>query len=276
MGKGKTASETWDSNTLIPLYDNEESVCGIVYNDTPYYFIKNLQGDVIAIVDKDANTVAKYSYDAWGAITDAVTYTDLTNGVDIATINPFRYRGYYYDEETSLYYVFSRYYDPEICHWINSDDVVAVFLSFETTYGVGLYSYCNNDPVNNIDNTGYWLVNISTTIVGILLDAFVFIILPYIFTAFKATRLLKWAKASKWFRNKFNSAIKGLAKSLYNAMDSIMYKIMGKAANAATRAFTISKIQNLLEGILNFSIGYGIALIIDILDRDGRSGYIRF
>ena len=107
---------------------------------------------------------------------------------------------------------------------------------------------------------------------GILLDAFVFIILPYIFTAFKATRLLKWAKASKWFRNKFNSAIKGLAKSLYNAMDSIMYKIMGKAANAATRAFTISKIQNLLEGILNFSIGYGIALIIDIFDRDGRSG----
>ena len=268
----KILREAWDNNTLIPLHDNGESVCGIVYKDTPYYFVKNLQGDIIAIVDKDANTVAKYSYDAWGVC----TIIQDTSGCSIATVNPFRYRSYYYDEETSLYYVFSRYYDPEICHWINSDDVVAVFLSFETTYGVGLYSYCNNDPVNNIDNTGYWLVNISTTIVGILLDAFVFIILPYIFTAFKATRLLKWAKASKWFRNKFNSAIKGLAKSLYNAMDSIMYKIMGKAANAATRAFTISKIQNLLEGILNFSIGYGIALIIDILDRDGRSGYIRF
>ena len=49
--------------------DNEDSVCGILYNGIPYYFIKNLQGDVIAIVDKDSETVAKYSYDAWGVPT---------------------------------------------------------------------------------------------------------------------------------------------------------------------------------------------------------------
>ena len=89
-------------------YDNEDSVCGILYNNVPYYFIKNLQGDIIAIVDKDAQTVARYSYDAWGAVTSAVTYTELTNGVNIATINPFRYRGYYYDEEIGLYYLQSR------------------------------------------------------------------------------------------------------------------------------------------------------------------------
>ena len=58
----KILRETWGSNTLIPLYDNEDSVCGILYNNVPYYFIKNLQGDVIAIVDKDAQTVARYSY----------------------------------------------------------------------------------------------------------------------------------------------------------------------------------------------------------------------
>ena len=96
------------------------------------------------------------------------------------------------------------------------------------------------------------------------------------FTAFKATKLLKWAKLSKWFRSKYNSAIKSLAKAIYNGMDSIMYKIMGKAANAATRSFTLSKIQSWLENILNFSIGYGIAWIIDNCDKDGRSGYIRF
>ena len=54
------------SNTLIPIYDNEDSVCGIIYNDEPYYFFTNLQGDVIAIADKQAKVVAKYSYDAWG------------------------------------------------------------------------------------------------------------------------------------------------------------------------------------------------------------------
>ena len=62
----KIIRETWGNNELVPVYDNEDSVCGIIYNDVPYYFIKNLQGDVIAIVNKDAQTVARYSYDAWG------------------------------------------------------------------------------------------------------------------------------------------------------------------------------------------------------------------
>ena len=62
----KILREMWGSNTLIPLYDNENNVCGITYNNVPYYFIKNLQGDIIAILDKDAQTVARYSYDAWG------------------------------------------------------------------------------------------------------------------------------------------------------------------------------------------------------------------
>ena len=61
----KILRETWGENTLVPLYDNGDSICGILYNSVSYYFIKNLQGDVIAIVDKDAQTVARYSYDAW-------------------------------------------------------------------------------------------------------------------------------------------------------------------------------------------------------------------
>ena len=64
----KILREVWDNNVLVPLYDNEDSVCGIIYNDTPYYFLKNLQGDVIAIVDENAEVVARYAYDAWGKI----------------------------------------------------------------------------------------------------------------------------------------------------------------------------------------------------------------
>ncbi len=65
----KILKEAWGSNTIIPMYDNEDAVCGIQYNGDPYYFFKNLRGDVIAIVNKDAETVAKYSYDAWGVCT---------------------------------------------------------------------------------------------------------------------------------------------------------------------------------------------------------------
>ena len=106
----KILRETWGNNTLIPLYDNEDSVCGILYNNVPYYFIKNLQGDIIAIVDKDAQTVAKYSYDAWGVPEIKFDSSDCR----IATVNPFRYRGYYYDEEIGLYYLQGRYYNPVV------------------------------------------------------------------------------------------------------------------------------------------------------------------
>ena len=90
--------ESWGSNTLVPLYDNEESVCGIMYNSEPYYFRKNLQGDIVAIADKNSQTVARYTYDAWGVCTVASD----TSGCSIATVNPYRYRSYYYDEEIGM------------------------------------------------------------------------------------------------------------------------------------------------------------------------------
>ena len=152
----KILRETWGSNTLIPLYDNEDSVCGILYNNVPYYFIKNLQGDVIAIVDKDAQTVARYSYDAWGAVTSAVTYTELTNNVDIATINPFRYRGYYYDEEIELYYLQSRYYDAGVGRFVNSDSADVIPQSSDI-FDCNIYTYCRNNSINNIDISGAFI-----------------------------------------------------------------------------------------------------------------------
>ena len=153
----KILRETWNGNTLIPLYDNEDSVCGIIYNDVPYYFIKNLQGDVIAIVDKDAQTVAKYSYDAWGKIIsitdkddDDISYIDS----HIANINPFRYRSYYYDEEIELYYLQSRYYDANVGRFINADSVDLLTLSKDCLL-TNLFEYCSNNAVSNDDTTGF-------------------------------------------------------------------------------------------------------------------------
>ena len=134
---------------LVPLYDNEESVCGVIYNDVPYYFHKNLQGDVIAIVDKNGDTVARYTYDAWGACT---IQSDST-GCCIASINPFRYRGYYYDIETDMYYLQSRYYDPNTGRFINAD-IAELVLHSKATQDYNYYSYCANEPISNIDNFG--------------------------------------------------------------------------------------------------------------------------
>ena len=115
----KILKESWGSNTIIPMYDNEDCVCGIIYNDVPYYFFKNLQGDIIAIVNKDAETVAKYTYDAWGVCTISQDVSDC----GIANVNPFRYRGYYYDSEIGLYYLQSRYYNPTVGRFVNADEL---------------------------------------------------------------------------------------------------------------------------------------------------------
>ena len=162
----KILCEKWENHTLLPLYDNEEGVCGVLYDHVPYYFAKNLQGDVIAILDKDAQTVARYTYDAWGVCTNATTYTDLTNGIDIATVNPFRYRGYYYDKETSLYYLQSRYYDPNVCRFVSEDAVEVITLHDKFQ---NLYTYCANNSVFAYDTLGYFpILLVVGTVAGFI------------------------------------------------------------------------------------------------------------
>ena len=146
--------ETWDGNTLVPLYDNTESVCGITYNGTSYYFLKNLQGDVIAITDSTGSVVARYSYDAWGVCTIESDTTDCK----IAEINPYRYRGYYLDREIEMYYIQSRYYDPIAARFINGDEAIYVSVH-NTILSCNLYSYCENNCVNDEDINGCFSVS---------------------------------------------------------------------------------------------------------------------
>ena len=99
------------------IYDNQGLPFALNYstnngsNFTTYYYVLNLQGDVVKLVDGGGTSVASYAYDAWGKI--------LSSSGSKAEINPLRYRGYYYDTETGFYYVSSRYYDPEIGRWIH-------------------------------------------------------------------------------------------------------------------------------------------------------------
>ena len=86
-------------------------------------FDKNTLGDIVAIRDENGSVVTTYEYDAWGNHTVYTGYSLLdTNMTSVGNINPFRYRGYYYDVETGFYYLQTRYYDPTICRFINADN----------------------------------------------------------------------------------------------------------------------------------------------------------
>ena len=97
--------------------------------------------------------VAKYLYDAWGNC----TISGETTNTAVANANPIRYRGYYYDEDTGLYYCNARYYSPKWRRFISPDDTA--YLDPESVNGLNLYCYCNNDPVNYKDPTGKLLIS---------------------------------------------------------------------------------------------------------------------
>ena len=138
----------------MPLYDNEDTVCGILYNGIPFYFYKNLQGDIIAIADQNGNIVAKYDYDAWGVCT--VT-KDISN-CNIATVNPYRYRGYYFDNEIGMYYLQSRYYNAGVGRFVNGDEILFLGTN-RTLLSYNLFSYCQNNGVMHIDASGFMTVS---------------------------------------------------------------------------------------------------------------------
>lgn len=109
----------------------------------------NLLGNVVAIYDTSGNMVAKYLYDAFGNC----TISNETTSYDVANANPIRYRGYYYDDDTGLYYCNARYYSPKWRRFISPDDTA--YLDPESVNGLNLYCYCNNDPVNYVDPSGH-------------------------------------------------------------------------------------------------------------------------
>ena len=144
--------------TIYYVYDANGAVIGMEYNGTKYWYDKNLQGDVVGIRNASGTLVAQYVYDAWGnhrQITDGSGNDVSDNPAHIANINPFRYRGYYYDTETGWYYLNTRYYDPNVGRFLSPDTILGANGGL---LGYNLYAYCNNNPVMFSDPSGNSIV----------------------------------------------------------------------------------------------------------------------
>jgi RHS repeat-associated protein len=119
----------------------------VTYNGTNYYYQNNLQGDIIKLMDMAGSTVVSYTYDSWGKQLSCTG--SLANTLGVA--NPLRYRSYIFDEETGLYYLQSRYYNPVFGRFINTDTNLG---STNNILSNNPYSYCHNTPVNFVDSSG--------------------------------------------------------------------------------------------------------------------------
>lgn len=145
----KLLGQKTGENVLLWQVDGNGNTIGFNYNNVPYFYMKNLQGDIVGITDTSGNIVAKYTYDSWGKLISIKDASDVDKTADttfIGYINPLRYRGYYYDSETGLYYLNARYYDPEVGRFISADETL--------DGGYNLFEYCFNCPLKFSDYSG--------------------------------------------------------------------------------------------------------------------------
>ncbi len=170
VGEVSTIGE--NTYVISYVYDENGSPAGINVRASnepdvkTYYFAKNLQGDIIAILNEQGNIEAKYVYNAWGdlkSVKDANGNT-ITSSTHVALLNPFRYRGYMYDSETGFYYLRSRYYSPDIGRFINSDGLVSNGQGFD---GFNMFTYCGNNPIVYTDQSGCFFVTIIGFVVTV-------------------------------------------------------------------------------------------------------------
>ena len=159
---GSTIKETryyWNGDQLMALKDGEDLIQftydekGIPFSmkigEDVYYYLYNVQGDVVGLLDSNGVEVVSYRYSSWGKVLETFDTSDN----QIATRNPFRYRGYILDEETGMYYLKSRYYDPETGRFLNADSTEILEIQ-EDLYDKNLYTYCDADPINRRDAEG--------------------------------------------------------------------------------------------------------------------------
>ena len=144
---------TSGTDELHFFYDAQNRPAVVVYNGTAYAYVKSLQGDILAILDENGNTVVSYGYDAWGAPLWCIGELAETLG----KVQPFRYRGYALDEETELYYNQSRFYNPSIARFITADTTGVLTASLKSLTEKNLFAYCDNNPVMRKDIDGaFW------------------------------------------------------------------------------------------------------------------------
>ena len=137
---------TSGTDELHFFYDAQNRPAVVVYNGVPYAYVKSLQGDIVALLNGAGNVVVSYAYDAWGAPIGKSGSMASTLG----TVQPFRYRGYVFDEEIGLYYLRSRYYSAERCRYVNADSLLRTNL-----ITLNAYHYCRNNSISFRDAGGY-------------------------------------------------------------------------------------------------------------------------
>ena len=143
------------------LYDGSGQLMAIRYKGADYYYVRNGLMTITGLVDANGTAVVNYFYDSWGRMLNITGSLSASLGKD----NPYRFKGYYYDDETRMYYLKSRYYQPEICRFISADTIEVLDCQGDLN-DKNLYAYCDNNPVMRVDTGGQIWITLGIMAAG--------------------------------------------------------------------------------------------------------------
>ena len=149
----------------LKYYYDKDGVSGIRYKGKSYELIRDILNNVSEVV-LDGEVIGEYLYDGWGNVEVRLTQGITNEDQYVIENNPYRYRGYYYDKESGLYYCSSRYYSPELCIFTSIDSIE--YLDCESINGLDLYCYCLNNPIMYVDPSGHFVITTATLITGLV------------------------------------------------------------------------------------------------------------
>lgn len=163
---GLKRSEHGTNKLITFVYDETSSLVGLSLNEKDYFYERDTRGLINKIIDKNGMTLVEYKYDDWGKPT--WTTNNTTEANELLELNPFMYKGYFYDKNTGLYYLNTRYYDPELGRFINADKEVG---TVNNTMGMNLYAYCRCNPISYADENGNWPQWLTKVCIGVAVIA---------------------------------------------------------------------------------------------------------
>lgn len=227
---GNLIGENRNGNVIWYMYDAGNTIAGFQYDGNSYYFNKNLQGDIVSIVDSSGAVLVEYEYDAWGKTTVASGDETLGN------LNPIKYRGYYYDNETGFYYLQSRYYDANTGRFLNAD--------YHLDYGAGnaegnLFTYAANNSVMRVDPTGG-----QSVVITIITVVVVLVLVSYLSSSFIST----WRKNSKKLADAMGRELAKIGSTLsyYKSLVNALWADYSQSFARAKKKLTGTEIHHIV------------------------------
>ena len=205
------------------------NLVAMIIGGTRYNYVRNAQNDIVELIDSTGKRVVYYKYDSWGR---AVNISG-TMAATVGQKNPFRYRGYYFDAESGMYYLQSRYYDPEIRRFISADNIIVTGTSVEYQ-NVNLYEYCSDNPINFQDPSGHFILSALAGAGAYFFEAIVSLGASYLLTKEIAGVVDEFAWYRKSQKEKRDEALlsrvitRDLLKQDYDYWTSEVKKVKGK------------------------------------------------